>query len=309
MGNRNLAVGLFVITALAIGITLAVWFTGTRGSEDIARYHVFIDSDVSGLTLGGPVFFMGVQVGDVTDLAIIPGNPATVRVEIHIQESTPVDTGTWATLSAQGITGVNVINLYAEPGEHGRLQVSDGRALPVIPYRDSGFSALLSSAPEVMEKMNELLVNANALLSEENRAVVAEVLTDIQSLTSTLADREEELAALPGALDATLAELRGVAANVDELVTAAAPRTTAILDNLESTTAELHSLSTRLDGWLERNDREMQAFTADGLGQVPALVGDTRDAVRELQKLLEALREEPSRALYRPNRNAITVED
>ena len=31
-------------------------------------------------------------------------------VEIRIREEAPVDTGTWATLAAQGITGVSVIN-------------------------------------------------------------------------------------------------------------------------------------------------------------------------------------------------------
>ena len=56
MGNRNLSVGLFVITAITLGIILAVWFTGQRGSEPQARFHVLIDSDVSGLTLGGPVY-------------------------------------------------------------------------------------------------------------------------------------------------------------------------------------------------------------------------------------------------------------
>lgn len=308
-GNRNLSVGLFVIAAVALGIVLAVWFTGKRGTEPVADFHVLIDSDVSGLTLGGPVFFMGVQVGEVTDLAIVPGNPARVRIRIRVKETTPVDTGTWATLAAQGITGVSVINLSAEPGEHQALQVGEGQTLPVIPYRDTGFSALLSSAPAVLEKADDLLANANALLGEENRVAVAEALADVRSLAKALSDQEAQFAALPGALDSTLADIRGVAARLDALVAEAGPRTAAAIDNLEVTTSELRELSARLDGWLERHDADVQAFAADGLGQVPALVTDTRRAVRELQKLMEELRNEPSQALYRPASDAVIVED
>lgn len=309
MGNRNLSVGLFVIAALLIGAVLTVWFTGQRGSVALDRYHVMIESDVSGLTLGGPVFFLGVQVGDVADLAIVPGNPARVRVEIRVLSETPIDTGTWATLAAQGITGVSVINLYSEPGAHEPLAAIEGGPLPVIPYRDSGFSALLSSAPEVLEKLDQLLANANSLLGEENQRSVAEVLANIERLTGALTAQEARLNALPGTLDDTLREIQALVRQVDQLVVDAGPQATATLANLEAATADVQHITTRLDSWLLRHDADMQTFTADGLGQVPALVGDTRDAIRELEKLLESLRHEPSKALFQPPSNAIVVED
>ena len=309
MGNRNLSVGLFVIAALSIGAILTVWFTGQRGNVPVNQYHVLITSDVSGLTLGGPVFFMGVQVGEVVDLTIIPGNPASVRVEIRVREEAPVDTGTWATLAAQGITGVSVINLYAEPGAHEPLRALDGQPLPVIPYRDSGFSALLSSAPGVLNKMDALLANANALLGQENQRTVAEVLGNIERLTQALAAQEDQLNALPGALDATLVELRNVTAQVQTLLAQAGPKATAALDHVESTTAELQAVATRLDVWLERHDGDMESFAAEGLGQVPALVSDTRDTLREMEKLMESLRHDPSRAIYRRDSDPIVVED
>lgn len=309
MGNRNLSVGLFVIAALTIGAVLTVWFTGQRGNVPVNRYHVLITSDVSGLTLGGPVFFMGVQVGEVADLTIVPGNPASVRVEIRIREEAPVDTGTWATLAAQGITGVSVINLYAEPGAHEPLRRLEGKTLPVIPYRDSGFSALLSSAPAVLDKMDRLLANANVLLGPDNQRQVTEVLGNIERLTQALASQESRINALPGALDATLADLRGVTNDVRALLETAGPKATNALDNIELTTAELHAVTARLDDWLERHDGDMDTFAAEGLGQVPALVSDTRNTLREMEKLLESLQHDPSRAIYQPTRDAVVVEE
>ena len=309
MGNKNLSVGLFVIAALTIGGILTVWFTGQRGNVPVNRYHVLITSDVSGLTLGGPVFFMGVQVGEVADLTIIPGNPASVRVEIRVREEAPVDTGTWATLAAQGITGVSVINLYAEPGAHEPLRTREGEPLPVIPYRDSGFSALLSSAPGVLDKMDRLLANANVFLGEENQRAVTEVLGNIERLTQALAAQEDQLNALPGALDATLADLRGATEQVQKLLADAGPKATAALTNVEATTAELQAVAMRLDRWLERHDGDMETFAAEGLGQIPALVSDTRDTLREMEKLMESLRHDPSRAIYRRESDPVVVEE
>ncbi|MEE4173384.1 MAG: MlaD family protein [Xanthomonadales bacterium] len=309
MGNRNLSVGLFVIAALTLGAVLTVWFTGQRGNIPVNRYHVLITSDVSGLTLGGPVYFMGVQVGEVADLTIVPGNPASVRVEIRIREEAPVDSGTWATLAAQGITGVSVINLYADPGAHDPLRVADGETLPVIPYRDTGFSALLSSAPAVLDKMDRLLANANVLLGPDNQTRVADALGNIERLTQALASQEAQINALPGALDSTLAELRRVTNEVGALLEGVGPKATSALDNIESTTAELRAVTSRLDHWLARHDGDVDAFAADGLGQVPALVSDTRDTLREMEKLLESLRHDPSRAIYQPTRDPIVVEE
>ncbi len=309
MGNRNLAVGLFVIAALTIGGILTVWFTGQRGTDPLEHYHVSIESDVSGLTLGGPVYFLGVQVGDVADLAIVPGNPARVLVEIRVRPDAPIDSGTWATLAAQGITGVSVINLYSESGTHGPLEPAAGAPLPVIPYRDTGFSALLSNAPAVLEKMDTLLANANVLLGEDNQRAVTQVLANVQRLTDSLAAHESRLEALPGAMEATLTDLRRVIGQVEGLIETAGPEATTALANAASVTERLDQLTSRLDGWLERHDEDVRAFASDGLGNMPALVDDTRDTLRELERLLESLRREPSRAIYRPASDGVVVEE
>lgn len=307
-GNRNLSVGLFVTAALLIGTVLVVWITGTRGTEPTRTYSILIENDVSGLGLGGPVYFLGVKVGEVTALKIVPGNPNRVRVDVQVLSSTPVDAGTWATLAPQGITGVSVINLYGDPGEHGPVTELDELEHPVIPFRDSGFSALLSSAPVVLEKIETLLDNANALLDEGNRLAVERTLDNLASLADSLGEQREALAQVPASLDATLTEFREVAAEVRQLLEDAGPRATDALDQLELASGRLADMTARLDDWLTTHDAEIQAFMGEGMGQIPALVGDTRRAVQELDRALEELRRNPSRVLYRPDSSAIEVE-
>ena len=52
----------------------------------------------------------------------------------------------------------------------------------------------------------------------------------------------------------------------------------------------------------------MNAFLEDGLGQVPALITDARTALREIEKLMNELRENPSRLMYKPNEDPVKVE-
>ena len=68
---------------------------------------------------------------------IIPGDPMSVRVDIEVRESTPVDTGTTASLLFQGVTGVAVINLTGEPGQNLPLKTPPGHDYPVIEVRAS----------------------------------------------------------------------------------------------------------------------------------------------------------------------------
>ena len=81
MRNRNFAVGLFVATALLAFVGGTIWLTGKQGSEPTVSYSMYFEKDVGGLMLGGPVFYLGVEVGTVTAMEIIPGDPMRVRVD------------------------------------------------------------------------------------------------------------------------------------------------------------------------------------------------------------------------------------
>ena len=86
------------------------------------------------------------------------------------------------------------------------------------------------------------------------------------------------------------------------------PGLTSTVSNLEQTTQNLAEMTGRLDAWTETNDTDMNAFMGDGLGQVPALVTEARAAIREINKLMNDLRENPSALIYKQNEEAVEVE-
>ncbi|MFC1701293.1 MlaD family protein [Pseudomonadota bacterium] len=308
MNNKNFAVGLFVAAALTAFVGITLWLTGQRGSEPTVSYSMFFETDVGGLMLGGPVFYMGVEVGNVTAMNIIPGNPMRVRVDAKVLKTTPVNQGTYASLAFQGITGVAVIKLYAEPGLHESLQANDESEFPMITVRDTGFSALLAKAPAIIEKLDEVLVQINQVLGEENRVLVSGILDDFANITDELASQKETIGELPVLLKSSLEQINSSLMQIKSMAVKLEPGLISSLENLELMTENLAQTSARLELWTQANDTEMNAFMEDGLGQFPALVSDARATLREVKKLVKDLREDPSKLIYQANEDAVEVE-
>ncbi len=308
MDNKNFAVGLFVALALAAFAVATLWLTGKQGSEPTVNYSMFFEKDVGGLMLGGPVFYLGVEVGTVTAMEIVPGDPMRVRVDAEVLKSAPVNAGTYASLAFQGITGIAVIKLNADPGKHEPLRRDKDSKYLVITVRNTGFSALMAKAPNIVDKLDSVLVQINQILGAENREFVSGILGDLATVSSALASREEAIKEIPLLLNkafeelhASLVEIRAMAGNLE-------PGLSSTVASLDQATGSLAKMAGRMEVWTAANDAEMSAFMEDGLGQVPALVADARRTLREIEKLVKDLRKDPSTLIYKPNEEAVDVE-
>lgn len=307
-GNKNLIVGLFVSISLAVFIGFVLWLTGRSGTEEVDQYSMLFQRDVSGLSVGGPVSFMGVNIGSVTAMQLIRRDDMTVRVDIEVLASTPVDSGTFASLAFQGITGVAVINLGSDPGSHAPIELTEGVQYPVIPVRDVGFSALLSRAPEIMDGMDELLAQANLLLGEQNRAAITSTLEDLQAILSSLAQSKETIARLPDELSQVLAGAQATIGQLQGVIKGIEPNLLSTMENVNVAGEKLASLTSRLDKLIEENEAEMHRFIEEGLGEVPALLNNASQALRELEKLVQELADNPSQLVHRPREDELEID-
>jgi phospholipid/cholesterol/gamma-HCH transport system substrate-binding protein len=225
-----------------------------------------------------------------------------------VLKSVPIDGGTYASLAFQGITGVAVIKLYADPGVHDQLQVSNESKYPVIEVRDTGFSALLSKAPAIIEKLDSVLVQINQVLGDENRELVSGMLVDIAGVTSELASQKESIGELPDLLKASLEQLSSSLTQLNSMAVRMEPGLMSSISNLEQMTQNLVKMTTRLEQWTATNDTDINAFMSEGLGEVPVLVTEAQITLREVRKLVKELREDPSALIYRPNEGTREVE-
>lgn len=300
MNGRNsyLIVGIFVSIGLVTLIVMSFIFAGGRSTEPTTRYIIFFQRDVSGLTLGAPVRYLGVRVGEVNTMSLTTHDFTEVRVDLEVLQSTPITAATYASLAFQGVTGVAFISLAADQNGQTNKLVADDFEYPVIPTRDTGLAALLSDAPEITRKVTQLLDQASQLLDENNQAALAGSLANIEAMTESL----------PGELRTVLAEGENTLRQLRSTLDQAQPDVVATMKQLNEASTSLANISARMDGWLTENDRQMEQFMSAGLAQIPALIADTRNTMRELEKLLAELRDNPSQLVYKPQTEPVVVE-
>jgi phospholipid/cholesterol/gamma-HCH transport system substrate-binding protein len=179
--------GLFIIVfAIALAI-LAMWL-GSPGRRDDVFYRIRFPESVSGLTVGDPVSFRGVDVGSVKSIDIDPENSRLVLVEVRLRNDAPVKTDTRASLQLKGITGVVNIELNGgDPAAETLIAVSPPGSIPEIPSEKTGLKAMLDSLPTLVEKFSSI--------EDQVKKVVARVggLTDkVNDNPSLLLRRPEQ---------------------------------------------------------------------------------------------------------------------
>jgi len=166
--------GLFVIVLSVAAAFFAVWLSRT-GNDDDVLYRIHFDESVSGLALGEPVKFVGVDVGTVKSMSIDTVDTHWVQVDVKLRKDAPVKTDTKATLKTRGITGVSFIELSGGSADAQMLvAATPAGEVPEIPAEKSALTTVLEQLPKVIAKFSAIEDKAKKVVSDAG-AVTAEV--------------------------------------------------------------------------------------------------------------------------------------
>ena len=305
------AVGAFVLLVVTMATLFVYWYSDGRDQQSYTRYEVYFDGSVSGLSAGGPVRYLGVDVGRVVRIRVDQRAADRVQVIVDIDTSSaPISEHTLAELSLQGVTGLLYIDLKQQPpGAHseGLMEPVAGEQYPVIRSIHSNFDMFLSSLPKVAGRVAEVTTRANRLLSDENIAAYNRFVANLDRAGATLPQTMHDAQQLVAELRAVTAESHAVVAEVRAAADSAAPDLAATMAQLRATSDHLAKASEDLDDMLADNRGALRGFTQQGLPQIEALVHDAREAAREFQGLSKSLRENPSRLLYQPPTSGVEI--
>ncbi len=175
--KRFFVVGLFVLGFLIAAVLFVVWLVGA-GHRDEVDYRIHFSDSVSGMAVGDPVKFHGVDVGTVKAIALDPADPRLVQVDVSLRQGTPIKTDTKATLKLKGITGVVFIELDGGSPSAPTLLASTGTGqIPEIPSEKGTLSAVLDLLPQLLEKFSSI----------ENQ--VRQVVTDVSAVTHEIKEK------------------------------------------------------------------------------------------------------------------------
>lgn len=303
-------------------------------SADSLRVKAVFDGEVGGLTEGATVRFRGLEVGQVSGVAMVAeedGNRAVVRLhatlainparlglgedadeadalallESYVEQGLRVRLATSSLLSSALV--VDMVELPApEPAE---IVTAEG-ALPVLPTVPAEVADLNASAESVFKRINdlpveELLASVQGLVDSANRLISSDDALGIApEINATLAELRELRPVLTSTLsetEATLADVRAIAAELREsgaaeTVNQVFDSAAAAADAVEAAAAELPKLTTRVNALAARTELVLQAYDDNS-----RLVSNALSTLRSISEAADSLRSFARQLQRNPN--------
>jgi phospholipid/cholesterol/gamma-HCH transport system substrate-binding protein len=307
--NANYAMVGFASLVLFVGMAAFVlWLAQVRFARDYDIYDIVFDGPVRGIQQGGEVHFNGIKVGEVTRIALDPVNASRVISRIKVTSDVPIRTDSYATLEAQGITGVNYVQITAGTRTRPLLKAATPHGqVPVIRSQKSALADLLEGGGTVLQRSVEALDRVNRLLSDANLKTVTGTFEDIHAITGELRERKAIMADAQHALqsmDVTLQKVGQLSDSAKGLVDGDAKRT---LSSLAEAAEDLKATSHQAQSMLSKLDGPTSDFATNGLPQLTSAIGSLQTATESINRVLNEAERSPGALISKPPAKEIEV--
>lgn len=303
-----LAVGSFVLLVLVMGFLFVYWYSASIDHRFYVRYEIYFDGSVSGLSEGGPVRYLGVDVGRVVRIRIDPRAANRVQVIADIDATTPISDRTLAKLSLQGITGLLFIDLKQD-GNAGAAPgaLADGLNYPVIRSAPSDFDVLLSNLPALSVHLVDLVERFNQVFSDENVHTFKATLDNARRASERLPATLEDIQGMVADIRRTSQEVQAAAADLRGVEEHSASDLESSIANVQHISDNLAKTSDRLEHFMADNEPGISRFTQQSLPELEQLLRESRQAARDFRDLSRSLKQDPSQLIYEPNYRGVEV--
>lgn len=289
---HHVIIGLFTLLAGTGAVLFAVWISNANTSTDYRYYTVVFREAVTGLSRGSAVQYRGIPIGDITELSLDPADPAQVLASIRISGTAPVTQDTKARLTFTGITGNTVIELV--PGDSNSPHLAGSRSQAARIYATpSPISSLLANGEDLMTNINQLVISARSLLSDENANRIASTLSSIETAASSLSSQSGDVKALVNELTIASQQASELMNTINTLASEQGTRT---MDNVDQTLESIASASSTLENMLNDNS-EAFASGVQGLSQLQPAIQELRGSLSALRSITRRLEDNPARFL------------
>ena len=234
-------------------------------------------------------------IGQVKDIKLDAKSPEFVRVRVSVDDKTPILLGTTAAIQGS-FTGPSTVQLDGAQAGRPLIDCSNSACplgVPLIPAKPGGLGALLSNAPQLLERLTTLTERLTSLLSDRNQASIAGILDNTNKLSKALSDRGPEIAA-------TLAETRiaiqkaGVASQqIGDLAATTngllANDVKPTLGNLNKAVASAQKSMDTLDAAIGDARPGLQSFSKQTIPELGQLIHDLRQMSQSLSSVADKI--------------------
>ncbi|AXS41246.1 MlaD family protein [Breoghania sp. L-A4] len=196
-----IAIGSFALLTLVTTFLFVGWLSTQDNGKQIREVRVVFPGSVTGLAVGGLVYFNGIKVGQVRDLMFDQNDPTKVIAVAAIDGESPLRSDTRATLGFSALTGVAYVELAGGSPDLPLLFSQAG--VPTLQAERSAFQDLVDGARQILGKADQTLTSVNSLV-EDNRKGVSDTVGNVKRFSEALASNSEGVEKfMAGVSDAT----------------------------------------------------------------------------------------------------------
>jgi phospholipid/cholesterol/gamma-HCH transport system substrate-binding protein len=147
-------IGLFVIGALILGISLMIWLGASRYFEETQMVVAYFSESVQGLQADSPVKFRGVPVGRIKAIRLAP-NGRLIEVVMSLDKTFQVTPDLGIKMNLLGLTGLKYLEMDTVKPEQQRevTQMGFEPKYPVIATYPSDISEIGSALDNIFQKI------------------------------------------------------------------------------------------------------------------------------------------------------------
>lgn len=294
---HHVLIGLFTLLVVGAALMFALWLGKSDADRQFEIYDIVFQEAVSGLSKGGTVEFNGIKIGDVVSLRLDPEDAHRVIARVRVDSTAPVRTDTQARLVPAGITGLTMIRLTSGSNPASAPLLSERGEVARIVAAPSPLSRLLADGEDAITNVNELMVQARALLSPDNVAGIGRTLDNLEQATAALAAQRNDLGAALRQItqasrdaSATLVEATRVLGTANRLVEKQGTQT---LDSARDAMQAFERAMSSVDRLLVDNRGQLDAGM-QGLAEVGPAVAELRATLGSLRAITRQLEDRPA---------------
>ncbi len=192
--KKFISTGIFVLVGFGLIIAILLWFS-VSSRQSYNTYRVDFHEAVDGVSTSSVVKYNGVEVGKVVAINLDPNDPSSIFVDINVVTNTKLTTATYATVKAQGVTGMSYISLSLDQSAKTPQEVVPHNSVPYpeIPSHPSLLTTLTEQAQKIGNNINTISTDVTQLLNESNIHHVNHIMQNIDVLTTALAKQSTSI--------------------------------------------------------------------------------------------------------------------
>lgn len=275
-------VGIFVLLFGAGMVWFAFWLAKYGLQEEFDTYRLEMKESIAGLSSDAKVKLHGVNVGRVSKIQINPKNIEMVEILVEIKKGIPIKEDMVAHTQMFGVTGLLSIEIVGGTNAAKTL-VPTEKYIPLIKTKPSLLSTLTYNLGGMTDKIENLLLQSQKLLSDDNIETMGKILDNTEKVTARATEMEDKVMVSLEEVDMTLKEFRVSMAKVTTDISDIKEVTVPTIDTFKETSQNFNRIALKIEKSIDNGDYNFKKIMEPILIDINILVEQLNDMSRSLE--------------------------